>query len=126
MWKIFIAIAIGAALGAWLRWLLGLKLNTLLPHLAVGTLTANLLGAYIIGLAIAFFSSTNLSPEWKLLIITGFCGSLTTFSTFSAEVVVLFEHGRLGWAAGVISAHLAGSLLMTLAGMLTWQWLKFH
>ncbi len=126
MWKTFLAIAIGAALGAWLRWLLGLKLNTLLPHLAVGTLTANLLGAYIIGLAIAFFSSTNLSPEWKLLIITGFCGSLTTFSTFSAEVVVLFEHGRLSWAAGVISAHLAGSLLMTLAGMLTWQWLKFH
>ncbi|MDQ5769671.1 fluoride efflux transporter CrcB [Thiothrix subterranea] len=126
MWKTFLAIAIGAALGAWLRWLLGLKLNTLLPHLAVGTLTANLLGAYIIGLAIAFFSSTNLSPEWKLLIITGFCGSLTTFSTFSAEVMSLFQNGRVVWAAGVISAHIAGSLLMTLAGMFTWQWFKFH
>ncbi|MBO0614248.1 MAG: hypothetical protein RL122_1023 [Pseudomonadota bacterium] len=124
MWKTFLAIAIGAALGAWLRWLLGLKLNTLLPHLAVGTLTANLLGAYIIGLAIAFFSSANLSPEWKLLIITGFCGSLTTFSTFSAEVMLLFQNGRMAWAAGVISVHVVGSLLMTLAGMATWQWLR--
>jgi len=124
MWKTFLAIAIGAALGAWLRWLLGLKLNTLLPHLAVGTLTANLLGAYIIGLAIAFFSSTNLSPEWKLLIITGFCGSLTTFSTFSVEVMLLFQNGRMAWAAGVISVHVIGSLLMTLTGMATWQWLR--
>lgn len=124
MWKTFLAIAMGAALGAWLRWLLGLKLNTLLPHLAVGTLTANLLGAYIIGLAIAFFTSTNLSPEWKLLIITGFCGSLTTFSTFSAEVMLLLQNGRMAWAASVISVHVVGSLLMTLTGMATWQWLR--
>lgn len=126
MWKTVFAIAAGAALGAWLRWWLGLKLNTLWPHLAAGTLTANLVGSYVIGLAIAVFASTNLSPEWKLLIITGFCGSLTTFSTFAAEVVVLLQHGRLGWAAGAIVVHVLGSLLMTVAGMLTWQGVWRH
>ncbi|MCP1626138.1 fluoride efflux transporter CrcB [Pseudomonas nitroreducens] len=118
MWKSILAVSLGAALGALLRWMLGLKLNTLLPSMPPGTVVANLVGGYIIGAAIAFFAnSPGLAPEWRLLIITGFCGGLTTFSTFSAEVVVLLQQGRLAWAMGTIATHLAGSLLMTLAGL---------
>ncbi|MCG8910556.1 MULTISPECIES: fluoride efflux transporter CrcB [Pseudomonas] len=118
MWKSILAVSLGAALGALLRWVLGLKLNTLLPSMPPGTVVANLVGGYIIGAAIAFFAnSPGLAPEWRLLIITGFCGGLTTFSTFSAEVVVLLQQGRLAWAMGTVATHLAGSLLMTLAGL---------
>lgn len=118
MWKSILAVSLGAALGALLRWVLGLKLNTLLPSMPPGTVVANLVGGYIIGAAIAFFAnSPGLAPEWRLLIITGFCGGLTTFSTFSAEVVVLLQQGRVAWAMGTIATHLAGSLLMTLAGL---------
>ncbi|PJI49010.1 MAG: fluoride efflux transporter CrcB [Pseudomonas sp.] len=118
MWKSILAVSLGAALGALLRWVLGLKLNTLLPSMPPGTVVANLVGGYIIGAAIAFFANTpGLAPEWRLLIITGFCGGLTTFSTFSAEVVVLLQQGRLTWAMGTVATHLAGSLLMTLAGL---------
>lgn len=86
MLKSLIVIAVGASLGAWLRWLLGMKLNALFPTIPPGTVVANMVGGYIIGLAIAFFAaSPTLSPEWRLLLITGFCGGLTTFSTFSAE-----------------------------------------
>jgi len=118
MWKSILAVSLGAALGALLRWVLGLKLNTLLPSMPPGTVVANLVGGYIIGAAIAFFANTpGMAPEWRLLIITGFCGGLTTFSTFSAEVVVLLQQGRLAWAMGTVATHLAGSLLMTLAGL---------
>lgn len=118
MWKSILAVSLGAALGALLRWVLGLKLNTLLPSMPPGTVVANLIGGYIIGAAIAFFANTpGVAPEWRLLIITGFCGGLTTFSTFSAEVVVLLQQGRLAWAMGTVATHLAGSLLMTLAGL---------
>ncbi|MFS2122597.1 fluoride efflux transporter CrcB [Pseudomonas sp. Pseusp97] len=118
MWKSILAVSLGAALGALLRWVLGLKLNTLLPSMPPGTVVANLVGGYIIGAAIAFFANTpGVAPEWRLLIITGFCGGLTTFSTFSAEVVVLLQQGRLAWAMGTVATHLAGSLLMTLAGL---------
>ncbi|WP_371233488.1 fluoride efflux transporter CrcB [Pseudomonas sp. QE6] len=124
MWKSILAVSLGAALGALLRWVLGLKLNTLLPSLPPGTVVANLLGGYIIGAAIAFFAnSPGLAPEWRLLIITGFCGGLTTFSTFSAEVVVLLQQGRLVWALGAVATHLAGSLLMTMLGLLSIHWL---
>ena len=124
MWKSILAISLGAALGALLRWVLGLKLNTLLPSLPPGTVVANLVGGYIIGAAIAFFANTpGLAPEWRLLIITGFCGGLTTFSTFSAEVVVLLQQGRLVWALGAVATHLAGSLLMTMLGLLSIHWL---
>ncbi|OBY89348.1 MULTISPECIES: fluoride efflux transporter CrcB [Pseudomonas] len=118
MLKSILAVSLGAALGALLRWVLGLKLNTLLPSMPPGTVVANLVGGYIIGAAIAFFANTpGVAPEWRLLIITGFCGGLTTFSTFSAEVVVLLQQGRLAWAMGTVATHLAGSLLMTLAGL---------
>ena len=118
MWKSIAAIAVGAALGALLRWQLGNRLNALFPSLPPGTLAANLIGAYLIGLALAFFSAhPALSQEWRLLILTGFCGGLTTFSTFSAEVLALLQQGRPLWAAGTIASHVAGSVLMTFAGI---------
>ncbi len=120
----FIAIGAGAACGAWLRWGLGLWLNPSLPELPLGTLLANLLGGYLIGLAVAFFMQhPGLSPEWRLLIITGFLGGLTTFSTFSAETVTLLVRGQYAWGMGIIAAHLGGSLLMTLLGIQTFKWL---
>lgn len=122
MLKSLVVIAIGASLGAWLRWILGMKLNALFPTIPPGTVVANMVGGYIIGLAIAFLAaSPTLSPEWRLLIITGFCGGLTTFSTFSAETVALIQEGRLVWALGSISLHVAGSLAMTAAGLLSYQ-----
>ncbi|AZC27043.1 fluoride efflux transporter CrcB [Pseudomonas sessilinigenes] len=122
MLKSLLVIATGASIGAWLRWFLGLKLNVLFPAIPPGTVLANMLGGYIIGLAIAFLAaSPSLSPEWRLLIITGFCGGLTTFSTFSAETVSLIQEGRLLWALGSISLHVVGSLLMTAAGLLSFQ-----
>ncbi|QHF48742.1 fluoride efflux transporter CrcB [Pseudomonas sp. S49] len=122
MLKSLIVIAVGASLGAWLRWLLGMKLNALFPTIPPGTVVANMVGGYIIGLAIAFFAaSPTLSPEWRLLLITGFCGGLTTFSTFSAETVALIQEGRLLWALGSISLHVVGSLAMTAAGLLSYQ-----
>ncbi|PIB53741.1 fluoride efflux transporter CrcB [Pseudomonas sp. 2822-17] len=122
MLKSLIVIAVGASLGAWLRWLLGMKLNALFPTIPPGTVVANMVGGYIIGLAIAFLAaSPALSPEWRLLIITGFCGGLTTFSTFSAETVVLIQEGRLLWALGSISLHVVGSLAMTAFGLLSYQ-----
>ena len=124
MWKADVAVALGAALGALLRWVLGMKFNSWFPTLPPGTLIANVVGGYIIGVAIAFFAQTpQLAPEWRLLVVTGFCGGLTTFSTFSAEVLHLLQQGRLLWASATVSVHVMGSLLMTLAGMATWQWL---
>ncbi|WP_236166798.1 fluoride efflux transporter CrcB [Pseudomonas fulva] len=122
MLKSLLVIAAGASLGAWLRWLLGMKLNALFPTIPPGTVVANMVGGYIIGLAIAFLAaSPSLSPEWRLLIITGFCGGLTTFSTFSAETVALIQEGRLLWALGSISLHVVGSLAMTAAGLMSYQ-----
>jgi CrcB protein len=122
MLKSLLVIAIGASLGAWLRWLLGMKLNALFPTIPLGTVVANMVGGYIIGLAIAFLAaSPSLSPEWRLLVITGFCGGLTTFSTFSAETVALIQEGRLLWALGSVSLHVVGSLVMTAAGLLSYQ-----
>ncbi len=112
-----LAISLGASMGAVLRWLLGLSLNSLFPAIPLGTLTANLLGGYLIGLAAALFAGhPSLAPEWRLLIITGFLGGLTTFSTFSAEVTALLQEGRLLWAGMAISAHVLGSLTMTFLG----------
>ena len=115
-----IAICLGASLGALMRWGLGVGLNHLFPTLPLGTLVANLVGGYLIGLALALFAQApNLSPEWRLFVITGFLGGLTTFSTFSAEVVAALQQGRPGWAAATISTHLLGSLALTLLGLAT-------
>jgi len=120
-----IAISAGASLGAVLRWLLGLALNALFPAIPPGTLVANLVGAYLIGIALSVFAEhPALSPEWRLLVITGFLGGLTTFSTFSAEVTTLLQQQRLLWAGAAISAHVVGSLAMTLLGLATMVALK--
>jgi CrcB protein len=125
MWKPILAISLGAAVGALLRWQLGLKLNSFLPSMPPGTLTANLVGGYIVGLAVAYFAQApDIAPEWRLFIITGFCGGLTTFSTFSAEVVTLLQEDRLTWAMGAIATHVTGSLVMTVAGLATWHLFK--
>lgn len=125
MWKSVLAISIGAALGALLRWQLGIRLNSLFPTIPPGTLVANLVGAYVIGVAVAFFAAFSaISPEWRLLIITGFCGGLTTFSTFSAELAGLLQQGRISWALGIVAAHVTGSVLMTFAGIATVVWAK--
>jgi CrcB protein len=125
MWKSVIAICVGASLGALLRWWLGSQFNAVFPTIPPGTLLANLVGAYIVGLAIAYFATyTAISPEWRLLVITGFCGGLTTFSTYSAELVTLLQQGRTLWACAAAAAHLAGSVLMTFAGIGTVAWLR--
>jgi fluoride exporter len=125
MWKSVVAISVGASLGALLRWWLGVKLNSHFPSIPPGTLAANLIGGYVIGLAIAFFASYSvLAPEWRLLVVTGFCGGLTTFSTYSAELVALLQEGRALWACGAAAVHLAGSVLMTFAGIGTVVWVK--
>jgi len=121
----FIVVGFGAAVGAWLRWGLGLWLNPVLPELPFGTLAANLVGGYLIGLAVAFFTQhPGLSPELRLLIITGFLGGLTTFSTFSAETVTLLLRGQYAWGSAIIVTHLGGSLLMTVFGILTFKWVN--
>ncbi len=125
IWSPVLAISVGAAAGAVLRWQLGVRMNSLFPILPPGTLAANLVGGYIIGVAIAYFAQApNIAPEWRLLIITGFCGGLTTFSTFSAEVVTRLQEGHLVWAMGAIAIHVIGSLTMTLAGLATVQLAK--
>ena len=121
----FLAIGIGAACGAWLRWGLGLWLNPTMTGLPLGTLTANMAGGYLIGIAVAFFiQHPGLTPEWRLFIITGFLGGLTTFSTFSIETVTLWMRGEYAWGSAIIASHLGGSLLMTLLGIQTFKWLN--
>lgn len=114
----FAAVAVGAVLGAWLRWGLGVWLNPLWPEVPLGTLAANLVGGLLVGAAIEFFGQyPGLAPEWRLALITGFLGALTTFSTFSAESATLLLRGQYVWAAGHAALHLVGSLALTLAGM---------
>ena len=114
-----LSICIGASLGALARWQLGLWLSAggLIPW---GTLAANLIGGYLVGVAVGVFNALpQLDPAWRLLLITGFLGGLTTFSSFSAEVVAFLSEGRLGLALGTALAHVTGSLLLTLAGLKT-------
>jgi fluoride exporter len=116
----FAAVGIGAALGAWTRWGLAAALNHVLPTLPLGTLAANVVGGYLIGVAVeVLVHHSVLTPEWRLFIMTGFLGGLTTFSTFSAEAVGLLARSEYGWAFALISAHLVGSFAMTLLGIMT-------
>jgi len=120
MLQAMLAVGLGAALGALARWGLGLSLNHLFPALPMGTLAANLMGGYLVGVAVAFFGQAHsVPPEWRLFVITGFLGGLTTFSTFSAEVVAAMQHGRLGWAFATVATHVLGSLALTFAGLAT-------
>lgn len=120
MFRSVLAVAIGGALGSLFRWFLGVRLNGLYPDLPLGTLAANVIAGYIIGFAIAIFSRLDqIPPEWRLFVTTGLMGGLSTFSTFSAEVVSDIQQGRFGWATGEVVIHLSGSLVMTFLGVAT-------
>jgi CrcB protein len=115
-------VGAGAVLGAWLRWGLGAWLNERGASLPAGTLAANLVGGYLVGIAVAVFGARpEVSPEWRLFIVTGFLGGLTTFSTFSAESVGLLMRAEYGAAIAHSGAHLLGSLAMTALGIATWR-----
>lgn len=115
-----VAVGIGATLGAWTRWGVSSVLNPLLSSLPLGTLAVNLLGGYLIGIAVALFPQHAFwPPEARLLVVTGFLGALTTFSTFSAEVVDLFLRGQPLWGATTVGAHLFGALALTVLGIYT-------
>jgi CrcB protein len=120
-----IAVSAGAAVGALLRWLLGLAFNALFPPLPLGTLSANLIGGLLMGLALGYFAQhVELPDAWRLLCITGFLGGLTTFSSFSGEVTLLLRDGRMGWALLNIAAHVLGSLAMTATGLWIYSLLR--
>lgn len=125
MWLSIFAIFCGAGLGALLRAAFNFLTVSAASVIPVGTLISNMVGGYLIGIAIAFFGNNpNVSPEWKLFIITGFLGGLTTFSSFSAEVVGLIQRGELSWALGTAMLHLVGSIVLTFLGILTYQAFK--
>ncbi len=116
------AIAVGATLGAWLRWGLSVWLNARLESLPLGTLAANLGGGFLIGIAVGFFHDwPALAPEWRLFVVTGFLGGLTTFSTFSAESMVLLQRGDYAWVLLHGIAHLVGSVAMCIVGVAIWR-----
>ncbi|MEN9864051.1 MAG: hypothetical protein RLZZ601_1815 [Pseudomonadota bacterium] len=125
MWLSILAIFCGAGLGALLRAGFNLATVGVASMLPLGTFISNMVGGYLIGIAVAFFGNNpNLSPEWKLFVITGFLGGLTTFSSFSAEVVGFMQRGEVTWALGTALLHLIGSLCLTFLGILTYQALK--
>jgi len=126
MYISLLSIGLGAVLGAWLRWGIGLQFNHYFPNIPLGTVLVNLIGAFIIGFAVTFFASSSLSPNYKLFLITGFCGALTTFSTFSIEVVSLLQSGKFEYAILTITVHVLGSLLFTLLGIFTYQLTTTH
>lgn len=127
MFSTLLAVFIGGGIGSVVRWYVSLKMNGMSPLLPAGTLTVNLVGAFIIGLGIAIFTRlTHIDPVWKLLITTGFCGGLTTFSTFSLEVVYMLQDGRFGAALLNIALNLAGSLAMTLLAFMLVSWFSAH
>ena len=116
MLQLLFAVFIGGGTGSVARWMLSMRLNPVHSAIPVGTLVANLLGAFIIGAGLAWFNRmSGVDPMWKLLITTGFCGGLTTFSTFSSEVVFLLQEGRFGWALTNVAVNMLGSFAMTAA-----------
>lgn len=115
--KSLLAVIVGGSAGCIIRWLLAVRLNAIFPNLPPGTLIVNLAGGFIIGAAMAcFLRHPHLDPAWKLLITTGLCGGMTTFSTFSAEVFSLLQAGNYTWALASMLIHVAGSVMMTTAG----------
>jgi CrcB protein len=121
----FLAVAIGSVLGAWLRWLLAVAMNTILPSLPLGTLVANLGGGFMIGVALGVLNEhLHWSPEWRLFVITGFLGGLTTFSSFSAEAMLLLQERQYVWAALHVGTHVIGSIACCFAGYALVQALK--
>lgn len=125
MWLSILAIFFGAGLGALLRAGFNALMVGFASVIPLGTLLSNLVGGYLIGFAVAYFGNNpNLSPEWRLLVVTGFLGGLTTFSSFSAEVVGLMQRGEVTWALGTALVHLIGSLALTFLGILSYQALK--
>ena len=115
-----LAVGAGAAMGAWVRWLLSLALNPVFPTIPLGTLAANLVGGFVIGAVIELLGlRVDLPPEVRLFAVTGFLGGLTTFSTFSAEAAGLLLHGQWLWTAALIGAHVLGSIALTFAGIFT-------
>jgi len=125
MWLSVLAIFFGAGLGALLRAGFNALMVGFASVIPLGTLLSNLVGGYLIGFAVAYFGNNpNLSPEWRLLVVTGFLGGLTTFSSFSAEVVGLMQRGEVTWALGTALVHLIGSLALTFLGILSYQALK--
>ncbi len=122
MWPSILAIFCGAGFGALLRAGFNLAVVNIPSTLPLGTFISNMVGGYMIGIAVAFFGSNpNLSPEWKLLVITGFLGGLTTFSSFSVEVVAFIERGELLWALATALLHVVGSLALTFLGIWTFH-----
>ncbi len=125
MFNSALLVAAGAACGAVLRWLLGMGLNGLFPAIPLGTLAANLLGGYLMGLMIALLALPLANaPELRLLMVTGFLGGLTTFSAFSGEVARLIQQGRTAMAGAEILLHVVGSVSLTLLGIATIMWLR--
>jgi fluoride exporter len=112
------AVGVGAAFGAWARWGLSVLLNPVVPSLPLGTLAANLVGGLLVGVMMGLAEPLNLSATTRLLLVTGFLGGLTTFSTFSAEAVGTLMRGQVGWASALVLAHLVGSLLLTGIGVI--------
>ncbi|MGJ8758624.1 fluoride efflux transporter CrcB [Acinetobacter sp. HC8-3S] len=125
MYYPLISIALGSMFGAWLRWFIGLKLNPIFPNIPLGTVTVNFVGGFYHWFCNFIFFSKLTQPELQtFFVITGFCGALTTFSTFSAEIVTLLQSGKLGYACAAIAIHVLGSLLFTILGMSLHQWLS--
>lgn len=115
-----LAICLGASLGALARWQLGLWLSPSSALIPWGTLAANLMGGYLVGVCVGVFQQMpELDPAWRLALVTGFLGALTTFSSFSAEVVALLQQARYALALGTTSVHLFGSLALTVLGLKT-------
>ena len=126
MYLSILAVGIGGALGSLFRWFLGIRLNGLFTGMPLGTFAANVIAGYVIGVAVAGFArAPQIAPEWRLFIITGLMGGLSTFSTFSAEVATRLQEGQLLWAMGAIASHVVGSLMMTFAGLTTAQLLRY-